>query len=65
MNFGVPSPQPVRTPGPAIFENEPFDIAFPKLSACGLGSIVRSISTNRGRIAFPSEDAEVLVDVGN
>jgi hypothetical protein len=66
VNLGVASAQPVLTPGPAIFENEQFDIAFPKRSADGLGSMVRSMSTKRGRSAWPlSEDASVDSEVVN
>ncbi len=65
MNFGVASAHPVLTPGPAILENEPLDIAFPKLSADGTGSMLRSISTRRGRSALVNEEADVVDVVGN
>lgn len=65
MNLGVDSAHPVLTPGPAIFENDPLDMAFPKLSSAGRGSIVRSRSTSLGTIAFVNDEAEVSGDVGN
>lgn len=66
MNFGVASAQPVRTPGPTILENEPLDMAFPKLSAEGVGERVRSMSTRRGTGAvFAVEERVEVVDVGH
>ena len=64
-NFGVASAQPVLTPGPAILENEPLDMAFPKLSGAGTGSNARSTSTSRGKIAFDNEEVEDVGEVGH
>ena len=65
MNLGIDSDHPVLTPGPAILENDPLDMVFPKLSLGGTGSKVLSKSTSRGNIALDRELAEVVEDVGN
>ena len=65
MNLGVASDHPVRTPGPAILENDPFDIAFPKLSSDGSGWSVLSRSTSRGNNEFDKDSFEVVEEVGN
>lgn len=64
MKVGVPSAQPVRTPGPAIFENVPEESALPKScpsfeaedslvdSLDRVLGRVASISTKRGRRAW-------------
>lgn len=64
MNLGLASAHPVRTPGPAIFENVPEERALPNDSLEGVGERVASMSTRRGRRAWGSEGEEVGEEVG-